>query len=114
MLAAFDIGRRAAPPAIRGLLSAFLSATATSRIELQRKSTRVNQMQVGCAKDRVGCGGIRTSHEHHPDMTRTTFIRRHLRNSLPALVAIIIGLGCSSPAFGAPNTMVAAIDDRQN
>jgi len=45
-------------------------------------------------------------------MTRTQWVRRCLQQSLPAVVAIVIGLACQSAVFAAPNTMVASIDDR--
>jgi len=45
-------------------------------------------------------------------MTRTQWVRRCLWQSLPAVVAIVIGLACQSAVFAAPNTMVASIDDR--
>src|SRR5438477_64962 len=92
----------------------FLITTPACRIELQRKSTRVNQMQVQCVNARAECGGIRTSHDHCPKMTRSQFACSCLRQSLPGAGAIIISLVCQSAGLAAPNAMVAVIDDRQN
>src|ERR1700694_1791611 len=71
-------------------------------------------MQVQCANARADCGGIRTSHQHCPNMTRSRFAWSCLRRSLPGAGAIIISLVCQSTGLAAPNTMVTVIDDRQN
>src|SRR6202790_5381338 len=71
-------------------------------------------MQVQCANARADRGGIRTSHQHCPQMTRARFAWSCLRQSLPGPGAMISSLVCQSASLAAPNTMVAVVDDRQN
>src|SRR5450755_2224776 len=119
--------RRAMKPAAVAQTLPFSSSATSPHIELQRKSTGVNQMPVRRGNARAVCGGIRTTHEkpgksgsstigtrHRHKMTRSPSAWQYASQSLPTAGAIIVTLACQGVALAAPNAMVALADDRQN